>query len=284
MKAANATCIALLATGRFLVADLYTFTLVDGTVLRYTSFDIDINYNSLTWSAFGPVLSRSRTRTIIGVEVDTLSITIAPKDTDLIGSSTWLQAVCSGRLDGAEIVLDQAYLSLELSVADTINKFVGKAAQLTINRHKIEMEVNSPLEGLNISMPRNVYQDGCQHTLFDSGCGLVAASFAVSGSVGSSPTTRTFNTALAQDANYFSLGVLQFTSGALTGTKRTVALQQAGGAITLLSPLPVAPQTGDTFTIYPGCDKTKATCESVKFNNVVNFKGFPFIPVPETAL
>lgn len=284
MKASNPTLTALLATGNFLAADLYTFSLVDGTVLRYTSFDVNVSYSPNTWLASGPVFTRSKTRTVMGTETDTLSLTIAPRTTDLIGSQTWLQAACSGRLDGAEVRLDQGFLSLSLSVAGIINKFVGKVAQLTNVRGRIDMEVNSPLELLSIKMPRNVYQDGCQHVLFDTGCALLAASFAVTNSVASSPTTTSFNTTLAQDANYFTLGSLIFTSGDLAGTKRTVKLHQAGGAITLLNPLPQAPQVGDDFTIYPGCDRTKETCESAKFNNVVNFKGFPFIPVPETAL
>jgi hypothetical protein len=43
------------------------------------------------------------------------------------------------------------------------------------------------------------------------------------------------------------------------------------------------PNTGDTFTAYPGCDKTQNTCTS-KFNNLVNFGGFPYVPVPEAAI
>jgi hypothetical protein len=48
-------------------------------------------------------------------------------------------------------------------------------------------------------------------------------------------------------------------------------------------PLPVAPATGTAFTAYAGCDKSMATCQG-KFNNVINFKGMPFIPVAETAV
>jgi hypothetical protein len=40
----------------------------------------------------------------------------------------------------------------------------------------------------------------------------------------------------------------------------------------------VAP--GDTFTIYPGCNKLRTTCQA--FGNDINFGGQPFIPPPET--
>lgn len=40
-------------------------------------------------------------------------------------------------------------------------------------------------------------------------------------------------------------------------------------------PDPIA--AGDTFTVTAGCDKTFATCHD-RFDNVVNFRGFPHIP------
>ncbi len=40
-----------------------------------------------------------------------------------------------------------------------------------------------------------------------------------------------------------------------------------------------APATGDAFTVYQGCDHTMATCKA-KFNNLANFRGFPFVPPP----
>ena len=38
---------------------------------------------------------------------------------------------------------------------------------------------------------------------------------------------------------------------------------------------PIAP--GDTFIVTAGCDKRFATCRA-KFDNAVNFRGFPHIP------
>jgi uncharacterized phage protein (TIGR02218 family) len=34
---------------------------------------------------------------------------------------------------------------------------------------------------------------------------------------------------------------------------------------------------GDTFDVTAGCDKSLATCRG-RFNNVPNFRGFPYIP------
>ena len=40
-------------------------------------------------------------------------------------------------------------------------------------------------------------------------------------------------------------------------------------------PEPIA--AGDSFTVTAGCDKRFETCHD-RFNNVVNFRGFPHIP------
>ena len=47
-------------------------------------------------------------------------------------------------------------------------------------------------------------------------------------------------------------------------------------------PLPSTPATGDAFTVAFGCDHTRGTCQG-KFNNLVNFRGFPFVPPPQIA-
>lgn len=48
-------------------------------------------------------------------------------------------------------------------------------------------------------------------------------------------------------------------------------------------PLQSAPASGDAFTVYQGCDHTPGTCRS-KFNNLPNFRGFPYVPPPQMAI
>lgn len=284
MKSASAPLIELLGSGRsFMMADCYTFTLASGTVLRYTSFDITLSHGGTTWSAVGPVIERGNTRTVIGLEVDTLDLKTSPRDTDLIGAQSWFQAACSGTLDGAKVTLQRAFLETPPTVIGLLTMFVGNVGPISIDRMTIEKTSNSPLELLNIKLPRNLYQSSCLHTLFDTGCALSPAAFAVAGAVGGAPTRTGFTATLGEAVGWFDLGALQFTSGALSGTRRSVK-RWTGGEFVLLNPLPIAPTIGDTFTAWPGCDRLKATCESAKFDNVVNFKGYPFVPVPETAL
>jgi uncharacterized phage protein (TIGR02218 family) len=40
---------------------------------------------------------------------------------------------------------------------------------------------------------------------------------------------------------------------------------------------------GDIFTIIAGCDKTLAICRD-KFDNIINFRGDPFVPGTDALL
>jgi len=80
-------------------------------------------------------------------------------------------------------------------------------------------------------------------------------------------------------SGYFNLGTIAFTTGANAGISRTVKtyLQGASGTVSLIAPFPLQAQAGDAFTLTPGRDKQQTTCQS-KFNNLVNFRGFPTCP------
>jgi len=50
----------------------------------------------------------------------------------------------------------------------------------------------------------------------------------------------------------------------------------------LMYPLPFAPATGDGFNVAFGCDHTQSTCVA-KFNNLMKFRAFPYVPPPQLA-
>jgi len=57
----------------------------------------------------------------------------------------------------------------------------------------------------------------------------------------------------------------------------------ATSTLTLFLPALYAIQPDDAFTIRPGCDKTFATCRA-KFDNAINFRGFPHVPGNDQVL
>ncbi len=274
----------LASGGPFIMADLYTFEFASGEVRHYTSFDADLAWNGDAYSATGPVFSRSKTRTVIGLEVDTLDVSVYPKESDLLDGLPMIAAARSGGFDGAWLRLEVAFLDRALRVIGTDHRFSGLVSDIEPSRTAIQMHVNSALFLLNTQLPRNQYQATCLHALYDGDCGLQRSSWGVAATVGNGSTASVIQSGINQPVypdGWFDRGYILFSNGDLAGTRATIK-SHAAGVLTLLMPLPVAPATGSAFTAYAGCDKSMATCQS-KFNNVINFKGMPFIPVAETA-
>lgn len=283
MKSIPSSLATLFASGNaFNKADCYTFYLTNGNVFRFTSYDSDVVFGSDTWSCNAPVFTRGDSRIVLGLEVGTMDMTISPRDEDMIGVQTWLKAVCSGVLDGAFISIDRAFFDLAGVCHGLVNMFYGKAGPSEIDRVQIHLTVNSPLDALDIQMPRNLYQTACQHVLFDAGCGVNRAAFTSNGSVTNNVSRVGFDSGVGGQSGRYNLGALQFTSGILEGTKRTVKTWD-GGHFILLNPLPLPPDVGDQFQVTAGCDKSLSKCVDL-FANKPNYKGWPYVPIPETAL
>lgn len=283
MMPGNATLNALLETSRqFCMASLFTITTRAGATYRYTGADIDLTVGGNTYSR-GLKIKHGRVRHVVGLEVDTLDITVYPEGSDQIAGAAFLTALRTGALDGATLKLERAFMP---SWGDTspgaLIRFVGRVSESEFSRSEARIKVKSDLELLNIKMPRNLYNPGCIHTLYDTGCGLSKASWSAASSVLAGSTVSQILCGLTQPGTWFDQGTITFDSGANSGVVRTIK-GYTPGAISLAYPLPVTPGVGDTFTAYPGCDKTQSTCIN-KFNNVASFRGFPYVPVPESTL
>ncbi len=149
-----------------------------------------------------------------------------------------------------------------------------------VGRTSAKVTVASDLILLDMDMPRNLYAPTCLHTLYDSGCGVPRGTYATNGTVGPGSTTSLINFAGALALH--TQGSIVFASGANANLRATVKSAVAGASLTLIYPLPSAPATGDTFAVYAGCDHTSATCQT-QFNNLANFRGFPYVPPPQVA-
>ena len=268
----------------FLMADLYTFTLVGGLTTRYTSADVDITANGNVYSSSGPKFKRSLIREVRGVEVDTLSIELAADTSHLISGVSWLKAIKTGLLDGATVKLERAFLTdWRYAPAGVLTRFAGRVAPSSAGRTRGTIQVKSDLELLNVMWPRSLYQPGCRNTLYDAGCTVSRAAFTVTGTVQAGSTPTSVNVSQSNAADFATLGRIVFTSGALNGVTRSIKLWTPGNA-KLALPLPVAPTTGDGVSIEAGCAKRLNEDCITKFNNKPNFRAESFIPIPETVL
>ena len=280
MKASSPELIALLASNEFRLADLITLTLKTGDVLRYTSLDMPLTYAAATYVPI--VMQRGRTRVVTGIEVDSLDLSLFPTDAQTVLGNPFLSAAHAGVFDGAELRLDRAYMATWGNTAPgVINLFDGRVSDIELDGLEVRLRVTSFLELLNTRMPRNVYQAACINSLYDTACGASRAAFAVTATAKAPSSRELISATLPQAAGYFTQGVIQMTSGANAGLFRNVKLF-GSDQFFLSMPLPYAVAVGDTFTAWPGCDKSLTTCTS-KFSNAARFRGMPWIPTPETA-
>jgi uncharacterized phage protein (TIGR02218 family) len=261
--------------------DLYTIQLANNTTVRYTNADRVISFGGNSW-LLGPTLSRTMVRITGGIEVSTMKITMSDMSGTTISGLPFMQYVGSGGLDNAFVTLERGF-SGDPSLASIVGKmtvFTGRVADLVTGRHVAEVNIKAPTELLDTKIPRNLYQPGCHNTLYDDACGLVKTSYGAIGNVTSTSTKQVINSDIATSDGVYSLGVLKYLTGTNAGLSYTVK-QQVGGQITLIAQSLAAPSVGNQFVVYPGCDKTAATCKN-KFSNITRFRGQPFIPVPET--
>lgn len=274
----------LLTAREFVTCDLLTITLNNGSVYYYTDADRDIVWGGNTYSSGGGnlIFTRSKTSSKIGVTVAEMDMDISATPSALIGGVPFIKFFRNSGLDGATVRLDRLFGSDWNTLVGICNNFLGRVSTVEVSRLTAKIKVKSFLVLLDVQLPKNHYQPTCLHSLYDAGCTLNRASFSASSTVTSGSTVMVINSGLANPANYFTQGYVQFTSGANNGERRTV-LGYSGGTFNLAMPLLNAPAGGDTFTAYAGCDHTSATC-SAKFSNMANFRAFEFIPVPETAL
>lgn len=283
MKTASGALIALLNSvgAAFIMADLYTFTLVDGTtILRYTSYDTNLTQGGYTFTS--TTIKRGSTSVKRGTEVDSLEVSIFPASVIAVGSVPILQAIQLGYLDGATLLLERVFMATPGdTTAGTVKMFLGRVSDTELNRLEARLTIKSHLELLNIKMPRNVYQKQCIHAQYDAACKLSKATFAVTGNLTSGSSKTSLNVSVSQSAAYFDLGTVLFTAGVNTNVTRTIKTHSAG-VFALMAPLPFAPGATDAFTAHPNCARLQSKCSGT-FNNIVNFRGYPYIPAPETA-
>lgn len=294
MKTAPGAVIAYLnANNVAFRADLYTFTLSDGTILRWTTGDVNITVSGNTWLANGAVTSRGNLRNTSTLEIDAIDVMLGGTIVQS-GKTITVQAI-QGFFDDARVQVDHlvgSSLSNAIANGPVLSWFEGRVSMMVPQPQQVRVSVVSELETLGILLPRFSMGPMCQFAVYDTNCGISKATFTIAGTTSATGTTTTAPSTtagiIAKASGYFELGVLVFTSGALNGVRaavRTSVLAAGTTTFTFTLPLPSAPVAGVSFTVYPGCKRTKLECSAPgsggKFSNLVNFRGFPHIPVPE---
>jgi hypothetical protein len=163
MKAASGALISLLQTSKSLiVADLFTFTLRNGVVARYTSQDKNIVFGGNTFLG-SLAISRSGIKTAIGMDAQELAITSRRSRPTLSMERRSCRSVLRGDFFGADVRLETVYMpTWGDTSAGSVVKFIGRVGPFDyVNDIATSFTVKSFVELLNAPNPLHVMQPSC---------------------------------------------------------------------------------------------------------------------------
>lgn len=264
---------AKLDSGVTTLCRCWLITRSDSACQGFTDHDEDVVLGDITCRA-GTGLSGSEATQKFGLAVDGSELSGALADDSL--NETDLAA---GRYDAAAVELWQVDWS-EPSLRVLLAK--GTLGEVKREGSAFTAEVRGLSERLAQNSGR-LYAATCSADLGDARCtiDLTDAAYRGSGAVVAVSAISSFTAAGLDsfDGGWFSAGKLSFTSGANAGLGLEVKRHRKNGTVSFelwqAMPEPIAP--GDEFTVTAGCDKRFPTCHD-RFDNVVNFRGFPHIP------
>lgn len=265
----------------FYKCDLYELTLQSGLVFRYANYDMAISLpDGRTFTHKGPQFKRDRTKLSSEITVDKMNVTVYVEQTDKIGGAPIMHVAHNGGFDEATLAIYKCFMDTPGVVVGTVHMFSGDIDVKDGGGLEMNWEVKSKVQKLNVEYPTRKYYSTCPYSLYDDGCGLNVNNFTVQGKVTSVNSYQDFNIDAMAANNYYDQGGIEWLSGPLTGVSAPVKTS-IGGRIIMLIPLAAAPEVGNTFRIYPGCNKMPAMCRD-KFNNFLRNRATPYIPLKET--
>ena len=275
MKTVGASLLSHMQQGTTTLAWCWKVTRADGEVFGFTSVDIPLTIDGVTYEAatgFTPsALEGQLDLAVPNLEVQGLLNSASITEADLL----------AGVWDGAEVEIFQVNFADLSQGAMTLQ--VGTIGQITSGTTAFRAEGRGLVQALQQPVGE-VYSAACSANLGDSRCGVNLAPLTVTGTVTAVTSARAFtDSGRAEAADYFGAGVLEWLTGANAGQRIEVATF-SGGAFTLHLAMPSAIAVGDTYSVYPGCRKRRTEDCLTKFSNVVNFRGFPDVPLNDKIL
>ncbi len=265
---------AHLDTGATTVCRCWALTRSDGALLGFTDHDRDLTFDGMIFVADSGMSARALEQTT-GLSVDN------SEALGILSSSSVTEAdIRAGRYDGAQV---RTWLVNWADVEQRALLFAGSIGEIRRFGNAFQAELRGLSEMLNQPQGR-VYQKACAAVLGDAACGfdLDQAGYSATVPVETVSEGKFLRfTSLGGFADrWFEKGRVVVQDGLAEGLValvkndrfengvHTVELWEAPGA-------ELAP--GDQVRIEAGCDRRAETCR-VKFNNILNFQGFPGIP------
>jgi len=252
------------------LATCWKITRTDGMTFGFTDYNQDLVIDGLTYEA-RTGYSKSQVQVSDKLNVDNMELT------GVLESPSITEAdLMAGLWDFAQA---QIFLVDYTAPSSGIIKLLKPTlGQVVVHRNSFTAEQRGMMQPLQNEIGQ-LYSSACRATLGDARCTVNLTPFTFSATVTTVTDNRTFTaTLLTQADNYFQGGKVTFTSGDNDNlTMEVKSNTQSSHQVLLQLQMPYAIQVGDTFDIVAGCDKVNTTCFN-KFNNIINFRGEPFVP------
>lgn len=246
----------------------------DGVRFGFTDHDGDLAFDGQVFAASEGMSARALEQTT-GLAVDNSEALGVLSD-----ASVTEEDIRAGLFDGAAVL---AWLVNWADTGQRVLQFRGTIGEIQRAGGAFRAELRGLTEALNQPQGR-VYQAPCAAVLGDRQCGfdLRTAGYAETRAVETVEGRKFFRFAALDgfDDRWFERGRLIVETGparGLIGVIKNDRLSQAGRMIELWEALRPRIARGDMIRLEAGCDKRVETCR-LKFQNILNFRGFPHIP------
>lgn len=248
--------------------------LASGKVMGFTSCDIDLTVDGETYESctgFSPTaVSSANDMSTDNLDVDGM--------------------ISSERITEEDIFLgvyDNAKIRIFIcDYENTEDRFIlreGTIGKVTAGKTAFKAEIRGIMDAYQQQIGRT-YQRKCRAQFGDARCRYNVANDTVNGKVTAIREDGTIFTDVSRADDFFTYGVLTFSSGLNKGAAYEVeqSLARNGQVRFFLPPLQEI-VVGDTFRIVPGCNGEAVTCKK-RFRNFINFRGEPYIPGNDYAV
>ena len=262
------------------LAACWKLTRKDGLVLGFTDHDETVLFDGVTFQA-ATGLTAGEAEAALGLaagsqEVEGALSSLAIEETDIF----------AGRFDGARI---EIFLVNWQDVGQRLLLDVAELGELERGGPAFTAELRGIASRLDRRRGR-IYRRRCDAVLGDARCRVDTSAPALSADA---TLVEIAGGALVVagiggiDLPLYAQGHVAWQSGAAAGLRAEIAgLQKTADGrvrIGLLGSEGEAAVAGDLLRLHAGCDKSFATCKA-RFNNGLNFRGFPHLPGNDAAM
>lgn len=247
--------------------ELYTITMGAET-FRYTSNSRDITITTDTWEA----TQIDRTSVGQGTEERKRNVVITLPATNEFARQ--FIDIIPGQRAVVNIIRLQRDESPAFDTQALIFKGQIASIQFGDDGNTVKLTARSIEAATSRSVPRFTFMGMCNHVLYDSNCQVDPSGFSMIGEVLTvDGNVLTVDGADGQADGYWTGGFIKPTAQ----TDFRLVLSHVGEDLTLLLPFS-ADVDGVNVQVFAGCDHTLTGDCATKFDNVLEFGGWPFVP------